>query len=460
MKRSETTTNDFCDTKPWAQKQWGNADLGDLRLQERAVEIGAQMAMFPGASLPQQMQDAARLKAAYRLLDNPKVTHESLGRQHWQATREKAATEPIVLMIQDITELDYTHYAATMRGLGPIGRQNGAGWLMHSTLAVVPGSKQIIGLAQQQVFKRKPLPAGATHKQLPKHKRESVVWPKANRDLGLVPTATQWVAVGDRGADSMDYMLGCRASRMDFNIRLAQNRRLVTEDGSTSYLFETVRSWEPVVGKKLEIAASHGHKARTAHILVSFGQLKLRISRKNDCLAVHIVRAWEIDAPEDVTDPIEWVLATSVAIACPEDALCRLDWYTTRWLIEDYHQCLKTGCTAEERDFEHAARIKRLLGFLAIIAMRLLQLRQASRLQPQSPATTVAEPLLIALVAKKADLSPNMTVREFWRGVAKLGGFRGRRSDGQPGWRTLWRGWLYLANLFEGVLLASSLSRS
>lgn len=458
MERTEKITTDFCDTKSWAQKQWGNADLGDLRLQERAVEIGAQMAMFPGASLPQQMQDAARLKAAYRLLDNPKVTHESLGRQHWQATKEKAATEPIVLMIQDITELDYTHYAATMRGLGPIGRQNGAGWLMHSTLAVVPGSKKIVGLAQQQVFKRKPLPAGTTHKQLPKHKRESVVWRKAIRDIGPVPESTCWVSVADRGSDSMDYMLCCRTNRMDFDIRLAQNRRLVTEDGSVNYLFETVRSWEPVVGKQLEIPARHGHQARSAQILVSFGQAKLRIA-KHDFLAVHIVRAWEINAPAEITDPVEWILATSIAVDSPQDALCRLDWYTTRWLIEDYHQCLKTGCTAENRDFEHAERIKRLLGFLAIIAAHLLHLRQAARLQPELPATTVADPLLLSLLAKKLDTALDMTVQEFWRGVAKLGGFRGRRSDGQPGWRTLWRGWLYLANLLEGVLLASSLPR-
>ncbi len=458
--KSTKATVDFCDANLWALKQWGKADLGDLRLQERAVEIGAQMAMFPNASLPKQMQDSARLKSAYRLLDNRKVTHEALGRQHWQLTKEKAAREPRVLMIQDITELDYTKYAATMKGLGPIGRQNGAGWLMHSTLAVVPGNKQILGLTHQKVFKRKLLPKGKTHRQLPKSRRESIVWCQAIREVGLVPESSRWVAVADRASDSIDYMLCCRANRMDFNIRLAQNRRLVTEGNKANYLFETVRSWDPVIGKKLEVAASHGHKARKAHILVSFGQLNLRISKKNDFLTVHIVRAWEVDVPKDVLEPIEWIVATSIAVESPEDALCRLDWYATRWFIEDYHQCLKTGCNSEERDLEQASRIKRLLGFFALIAVRLLQLRQAARCHPESPATDVADPLLISLVAKKANISPNMTVRQFWLGIAKLGGFRNRRSDGQPGWKILWRGWLYLSNLFEGVLLASSLLRS
>ncbi len=32
------------------------------------------------------------------------------------------------------------------------------------------------------------------------------------------------------------------------------------------------------------------------------------------------------------------------------------------------------------------------------------------------------------------------TVRDFLRAVAGLGGFLGRKCDGEPGWLTLWRG--------------------
>ena len=41
----------------------------------------------------------------------------------------------------------------------------------------------------------------------------------------------------------------------------------------------------------------------------------------------------------------------------------------------------------------------------------------------------------------------DLTLREFWRAVARLGGFLARKSDGEPGWQTLWRGWLKLQDL-------------
>ena len=127
------------------------------------------------------------------------------------------------------------------------------------------------------------------------------------------------------------------------------------------------------------------------------------------------------------------------------------------YTIEDYHQCLKTGCQVEHRDFEDAARIERLLGFLAIIAVRLLQLRQAARLTPDAPATDVVDPLLVQLLAARLTLeAQSLTLHAFWRGVAQLGGFVGRRRDGEPGWKTLWRGWMYLDTLAQGVRLAAA----
>lgn len=38
--------------------------------------------------------------------------------------------------------------------------------------------------------------------------------------------------------------------------------------------------------------------------------------------------------------------------------------------------------------------------------------------------------------------------------IARLGGFLGRRSDGDPGWLTLWRGWQRLMDLVQGYEMA------
>ena len=38
-----------------------------------------------------------------------------------------------------------------------------------------------------------------------------------------------------------------------------------------------------------------------------------------------------------------------------------------------------------------------------------------------------------------------------------MGGYQARKSDGPPGWKTLWKGWLSLQTLVEGVHLTTQL---
>jgi hypothetical protein len=455
---SQENASFVADAQEWAEEQFGQVDLGDARLERRVVEIAGQMALLPGASLPQQMGNRADLVATYRLLNNPKVSHGALIESPCRVTLERAATESVVLLTQDVTHLDYSRYAKTMAGLAPIGDGHGQGLLLHTTLAVVPQRREVLGIANQQVFKRVPVPEGQYRRTRPKAERESRVWCEAIRDISRPPEGTRWVVVADRETDHTEFLLTCRDQGLDFNIRLSYASRVIVEGGQKRPLFAMARSWKPVAGKMVEIRGRGGRPARQAHVLISFGRVSsLRVPKKHEPFPIWVVRAWEIDAPPGI-EPLEWVLATSVPVQTPTDALERVEWYTTRWLDEDFHQCLKTGCTIEQRDLEHADRVERLLGLLAPIAVRLLQLREGARLNPDAPATTVADPLMVSILAAKLGVSPTqMTVRAFWQGIAQLGGFQGRRGDGEPGWKTLWRGWLYLDAMAQGARIATSL---
>jgi hypothetical protein len=141
-----------------------------------------------------------------------------------------------------------------------------------------------------------------------------------------------------------------------------------------------------------------------------------------------------------------------------EEALQRIEWYTCRWLVEEYHSCLKTGCAIEQSQLQHGERLQRLLAFLALLTVRLLQLRDLSRTRPALLAVTAVQPVLVQIIAYQNHSDPNtMTIPQFWRAVARIGGFHGRKSDGQPGWKRLWHGWLRLLDWANGVHFAQNL---
>ena len=164
-------------------------------------------------------------------------------------------------------------------------------------------------------------------------------------------------------------------------------------------------------------------------------------------------RCWETGKWKNA---LEWILFTTVAVTDVASALERIEWYRLRWVVEEYHKALKTGCALEQRPLRSAQGLLALLGLLAIVAVRLLQLRTVARSVPDTPASQVMEPELVETVVRlRGGSADRMTADQFRRAVAGLGGFLGRKRDGNPGWQTLWRGWQRLQDLCWGVQAAS-----
>ena len=167
-----------------------------------------------------------------------------------------------------------------------------------------------------------------------------------------------------------------------------------------------------------------------------------------------MVRVWELEPPEG-EEPLEWILLTSVQVSSSEQAWQRVDWYRCRWIVEDDHLCLKTGCRIEARQVQSAERLMRLMGLLCPVAVRLVQWRDLSRSTPDCPASQTVEAEAVALIAARTQQpSSTLTVGAFCTEGARMGGYLARSGDGAPGWKTLWRGWLQLQTLLEGVHLA------
>jgi Transposase Tn5 dimerisation domain len=197
---------------------------------------------------------------------------------------------------------------------------------------------------------------------------------------------------------------------------------------------------------------------RTVHLQVAWSAVTLcpprhGQERQQEPVAGWCVRCWETGQRKNA---LEWVLFTTVPVTEAASALERIEWYRWRWVVEEYHKALKTGCAVEQRPLQSAPGLRALLGFLAIVAVRLLQLRTVARTAPDTPATQVIEPEFVeTMVRLRGGSADRMTAEQFWRTLAGLGGFLGRQGDGDPGWQTLWRGWQRLQDLCWGVQAVS-----
>lgn len=465
----------------WSEQTFGTVQLGDPRRTKRAVQIGQALAANAGASLPKQMGSGAELEATYRLLQSSHVSYEALIQPHLLATREDCRQSKTVLMIQDTTDLSYQQHPKT-RGLGPIGNGNHQGFLLQTVLAVEPQSLQVLGIAHQEPFLRQPAPGKETKGQRLKRERESQVWERSVQALGAPPEGIRWVHVGDRYSDIFSFLRQCREQQCDFTIRASQDRcvDLLVEQGATVvaprshhpehssppalHLFEVLMGWQAQATSTVHVSSSQKHPARTAQVSLCWQPLRLLPPRSQEArnwtaLVVWVLRVWEPDPPQGV-EALEWVLLTSVPTQSVEEASERVQWYRTRWMVEDFHQGLKTGCRMEERQIQEYEGLRTLLGFVAPIAVRLLQLRWASRQDPDRMASEILPTDVVQVVAHLAHWdATTMTIQQCWYAIARFGGYLGRKGDGPPGWKTLWGGWLHIQTMLQGVHLAPFLSQ-
>lgn len=454
----------------WAEATFGAVQLGDPRRTRRLVQIAAALAARPDASLPHQLGEPSALKGAYRLLDSEAVAFGSVLGPHVAQIHAAAGAEPVVLLVQDTTELDFTAHPATT-GLGPVGTARGHGFHLQTVLAVRPDPRLPLGVMAAEPWLRQSAPPGETRTQRQRRARESDVWGRLVEAVGAPPDDTCWVHVADRGADCFSFFTACQQAGADVLVRVVQNRCVTGAEEVPGYLVTVLRDQDAMDHRRLTIPARPRQRGRPAQparettVAVSWTALTLtpptnvpRDQPKPDPIPGWAVRVWEDDPDPSVPEPVEWLLLTTVPVETVEDAWERRDWYTARWVIEDFHQCLKTGCRAEETQLRECANLWRRLAILLPLAVRLLLLREASRATPDAPATVLADPTMIRLVAARTRLPEATTVATFAAQVARLGGHQGRKRDGPPGWRTLWRGWWYVQTLLEGARLAASLT--
>jgi hypothetical protein len=442
----------------WAEEEFGGCDLGDRRLGQRLLTLGRDLGARPTMSLPQACGDPKKLKAAYRFFDHPQVHMNNVLQGHYGATARRAQKEKLILAVQDTTELSYSAHPK-IELMGPIGdREAIIGMLVHDTMAY-NGQGTPLGLIDVQCWTRDPdIKRGEKARyELPIEQKESykwlASWKAAVRLQEQCPESTV-ISMGDREADVYEFLVEAKKHpKARLLIRADQQRRVQgQEEEEEEERFTNLWRWmagravEGVIPVELPRTAKRS-RARTGRIEVRYAEVELQPPKRKPKLGpvkVWVVTATEVGAPPG-EEPVDWKLITTVEVKTLGQALEVIEWYTQRFQIEVYHRTLKSGCKIEERQLGNAERIEGCLAIDMVVAWRIVHLTKLGREVPDVPCTIFFEEAqwkaLVAFVTRDVRMPDKPpTLREAILMLAKsLGGFLGRKCDGEPGTEIIWK---------------------
>ena len=472
--------------KPKTRKSRSRKSKGNVKLQKRLRKVLNAMSQKPSLKFPAGCNGSAETKAAYRFLDNEHVTFKTVLAPHQDATLERIRDQPVVLIPQDTTELDLTRPNQVMTGAGPLDDTTRVGFFDHISLALTP-EHLALGVADAKVWARAALgphkdaaQKRAERRAKPIEEKESIRWVEGYRAACQVARAapgTLIVSLADSDGDVYEYLLEAQAApgvvKASFIIRACQNRALVNPEAASSshpmrHLRERVAGTPVLAQRTLEIRKrdapaaedrkrKQAREARTAVVDICAARVRLRGPErpggKLPDLEVNAVLVLERNPPPGV-EPVEWLLLTDLPIDTVEDVLRVVDYYTCRWQIEIYNRILKSGSKVEESQMETAERFEPYLALCMIVAWRVMYVMMLGRDCPDLPCDIALDEdewqAVYATVKRQPPPPEPPTMQTMVRLIGSLGGWLGRKCDGEPGPKAMWVGMQRMTDLALG----------
>ncbi len=433
----------------WAAQEFETLDLGDARLNRRAVLLAERLAQKPGASIPNACHNWSETVAAYRFLSHEDVSWDDVMQAHWQASEQRIGQHPVVLCLQDTTELDFNAQQTT--GLGPLSYEAQRGLYLHPTYVVTP-DREPLGVTNAWTWARQFKAADGTRAGV----LESTRWIESYErvaEQALRLPHTRHICVADRESDIMALLVRAREldHAADYLVR-SQHNRALPEGGK---LWEKVGQ-APVLGHvRFDLPAGRGRKARAVKQEVRVERVTLK-DGANGQVQVTCVVAAEINAPAGVK-PVLWRLLTNRQASTLEQACELIDWYRARWEIELFFLVLKEGCRVERLQLGDSERLQTALALYMVIAWRINRLMRLGRALADLPADLVFESdeWKAAFILNKKPVPKQVPeLNTVIRLIAQRGGFLARKGDGQPGAKSIWLGMQDVAVFVEGIRYA------
>lgn len=439
--------------RKWSIEETAEADLGDARLNKRLGNLLDILGTNPNKTIPAACNGWSETLAAYRFFDNELVTPEKILFPHKEASIKRIKKEAVVLIIQDTSEIDYSH-RDDIEGMGPLAFDSQQGFYLHPSIAVTP-ERVCLGVVDGKMWSRTELGKRFKHRDKAIEEKESYRWVEGYEvanDIAKRCPQSLIVNVTDREGDIYELLMQPSLKKAaHWLVRATQNRALLKDATQknllTDKLWEKVKKSQKVGEIEFHVPATTERKARKVKQTIQFERVCLRPPKRKGI----VLKPIEINAvlctekrPPKGEKPLQWLLLTSVGVETAERAIEIVQWYLCRWQIEVFFKILKTGCQIEELQFESFNRIANCLTVYMVIAWRILYLTMMGRHCPEISSDLVFDEkewkAVYAITQRKSPprVAPKLNV--MIKMIASLGGHLGRKHDKYPGPQVMWIG--------------------
>jgi hypothetical protein len=447
--------------------------FNDKRIDKRATSLIEKLVKTRKSTISQISDDFAEQKSYYRLLENTKF-HEDVIKDRTFSKCNINATGRNVLALSDTVDFNLDSHK------GRIDIQNGfglssnvsIGFKLHSCLILDCESYFPLGFSSINIWTREfgsPLKNERDYKNLEIEKKESYKWQQAmNETTENISGADQITFVADRESDIYHFLVQKREASTHFLIRATQKRSTISKQSIQSFLSEKCAKFKYETSIQGDIRKKSETRIATLGVKYEYVNLlkpnKIKDNSLPKSVGVYVIEVLE---ETDITTKIHWRLYTTHKIETDLDAMRMISWYKARWNIEQVHRLLKKeGLEVEDTQLEKAASIKKLLVLSLSAVLRVLQLNLAYSKETEERVDLIfnkKEQAFLERLNKKSEgetkLLKNPYPREELRWatwiIARLGDWKGYKSQRPPGVITLQKGLARFYYMFDGWLLAN-----
>jgi Transposase DNA-binding/Transposase Tn5 dimerisation domain len=423
----------------WIEEEFSSLDMGDKRLKDRFLAVASSLSLNPDECINKSIESFSDKKAAYRLFSNKKFSADEFFACHQNGTAERLRGNKVVLAIHDSTYFSFNN-KRSIKGLGTIGGEDTHGFIGHYSLAVSGDGIPLglLGLMPWSRFYESPW------------EKESQRWEESfSESQRFCPEGVQMVHLADREGDQFELHYSNLKSGRLFVVRSNHDRMIVGGDYYLSWHLDRqdVKShayiYDYKKNKNVSASLKYGEVTFTdPGVRYSSGHLNSQI--RSVKLGVVEIKS---DEKNEEGEYLRWVLLTNLPLDSHAQALKVVEYYRARWHIENYFKVLKDGgCKVERCSLRTYERVVKYASLFSIIAWRLYWIKHLSEVRGDEDIETAFTPEegIVLHLKGEVPIQEKLSIEKAVRIIAKMGGFNGRRGDGNPGMVSLWRGFVKL----------------